>query len=160
AKPLHVDDPAYYQHAAHLAQRPLHPYDFKILWYEYPEPANTVLLPPVMAYWLAVPIRLFGLKVFLWKLWLLPFCLVFSFALERLFNPFAAGLEVPLLWMTVLSPAFFPSLNLMPDIPALSLALAGLVVFLKAIDRHSPTLAIGAGVLCALAMQTKYTAFS
>jgi hypothetical protein len=159
-KPLHVDDPAYYQHAAHLARHPLKPYDFNVFWYEYPEPANTVLLPPVLAYWLAVPIRLFGLKVVLWKLWLLPFCLIFALALETLFHHFAAGLEVPLLWMTVLSPAFLPSLNLMPDIPALSLTLAGLVLFLTAIDRQSSTLAIGAGVLTALAMQTKYTAFS
>jgi hypothetical protein len=160
AKPLHVDDPAYYQHAAHLARHPSKPYDFNILWYEYPEPANTVLLPPVLAYWLAVPIRLFGFNVVVWKLWLLPFCLLFAFALERLFNRFAGGLEIPLLWMTVLSPAFFPTLNLMLDIPAFSLALAALVVFLNAIDRDSAAIAVGAGALTALAMQTKYTAFS
>jgi len=160
AKPLHVDDSAYYQHAAHLARHPSRPYDFNVLWYEFPEPANTVLLPPVLPYWLAVPIRLFGLNVVVWKLWLLPFCLVFALALQRLFDRCVSGLAITLLWMTVLSPAFFPTLNLMLDIPAFSLALGALVVFLDAIDRGSLALAVGAGAVATLAMQTKYTAFS
>jgi hypothetical protein len=159
-KPLHIDDPAYYHNAEHLARRPLDPYGFNIFWYEYPEPANAVLAPPVLLYWWSLAIRLFGQQVFLWKLWLLPFCLAFTFALLSLFKRFAPGMEGPLLWLAVLSPTFLPSLNLMPDVPALALALAALGLFLYAVDRNSYRLAIVAGLFAALSMQTKYTAFT
>jgi len=48
--------------------------------------------------------------------------------------------------------------NLMLDIPAAALGLAALAVFARAADRTSWRLAVGAGLLAALAMQTKYTA--
>lgn len=160
AKPLHIDDPAYYFDAAHLARHPLDPYGLDIFWYEYPEPANAILAPPVTLYWWAAGIRLFGDAVPLWKAWFFPFALVFALSLERLFRRFAAGLEAPLLWLTVLSPTFLPSLNLMPDVPALALALASVSLFLAALDRASYALALAAGGVAALAMQTKYTAFT
>jgi hypothetical protein len=160
AKPLHIDDPAYYYNARHLAQNPTHPYAFDIFWYEYPESANAVLAPPVLLYWWSLAIRLFGNDVVLWKLWLFPFGLAFAWSLERLFRRFARGLEIPLLWMTALSPTFLPSFNLMPDVPALALALLAIVIFLEALDRTSYAGAVAAGLLAALAMQTKYTAFT
>ncbi len=45
----------------------------------------------------------------------------------------------------------------MLDVPALSLGLAAIVFFARAADRDSWRLAVGAGLLAALAMQTKYT---
>jgi hypothetical protein len=159
-KPLHIDDPAYYYNAAHLAHHPFDPYGFDIFWYEYPESANAVLAPPVLLYWWSLAIRLFGENIFLWKLWLLPFSLLFAWSLADLFWRFAPGVEAPLLWLTVLSPTFFPNLNLMPDVPALALALGSVVVFLYAIDRGSYRLALAAGIIAAIGMQTKYTAFT
>jgi hypothetical protein len=71
--------------------------------------------------------------------------------------------------MTVLSPAFLPSLNLMPDIPALAWSLAAVAVFLRAEDscqlpaatkcNHPLFLASLAGLIAGIGMQTKYTAF-
>src|SRR5207248_233641 len=87
------------------------------------------------------------------------FALLFILALDALFSRFAQGLETPLVWMTVLSPTFLPSLNLMLDVPALGLSLFALVVFFRACDRHSLSRAIGAGLLAGLAMETKYTSF-
>jgi len=57
----------------------------------------------------------------------------------------------------VLSPAVLPSLNLMLDVPALTLTLAALAVFLSSEDRYPWFGAATAGVLAGLAMQTKYT---
>ena len=156
-KPLHVDDAAYYAYARHIAGHPLDPYGFQIFWYEEPEPANRVLAPPVLPYWWAAAIGLFGERPFLWKLWLFPFCWVFVRALEALFRRFTPGLEGALLWMTVLSPAFLPSLNLMLDIPALGLGLGALALFLGAADRDSPGRSALAGLVAGLAAQTKYT---
>jgi hypothetical protein len=59
--------------------------------------------------------------------------------------------------MTALSPAVLPGVNLMLDVPALALGLAALAAFLAACDRRSWLLALLAGVVAGLAMQTKYT---
>ncbi len=158
-KPLLIDDTAYAYYARQIARDPLHPYDFDILWYQWPDRANEVLAPPGLPYWWAIAIRLFGEEPIVWKLWLFPYCLLFVVALDALFRRFCRGLETPLLWMTVFSPTFLPSLNLMLDVPALSLALGGIALFFRASARDSFVLAILAGLLAGLGMETKYTAF-
>jgi hypothetical protein len=158
-KPLHIDDTAYAELAHHIAQHPLDPYGGTIFWYDRPEPANDILAPPVLPYWLAFQIRLFGEQPILWKIGLWPFALLFVASLAGFFRRFCSGLESPLLCMTVLSPVFLPSFNLMLDIPALALSLAALLLFMNACSRGSFALAIIAGVTAGLAMQTKYTAF-
>jgi hypothetical protein len=157
-KPLHIDDAAYYCFAKQIVTHPLDPYGFELLWYQRPEPANQVLAPPVLPYWWAGAIAIFGDQPVLWKLSLFPFAATFVFALSALFRRFAPGWERPLTWMTVLSPTFLPSMNMMLDVPALALALGSLVLFLKACDQRSLAGALAAGLVAGLAVQTKYTA--
>jgi hypothetical protein len=159
-KPLHIDDAAYYSYANQLAEHPSDPYGFRVYWgadAPGPTPANHVLAPPLLPYWWSLAIRLFGESPLAWKLWLLPFNLLFAVSLYALFREFARGLEAPLTWMTVLSPAFLPGVNLMLDVPAQALGLASLVLFLRACGRDSMSLATLAGLVAALAAQTKYT---
>src|SRR5437868_3901982 len=80
AKPVVVDDTAYLAFARQIAARPLDPYGFELFWYSLPEPAMEILAPPVLPYWLAAGIRLFGEHVVLLKLWLFPFPLVLAYA--------------------------------------------------------------------------------
>jgi hypothetical protein len=155
-KPLTIDDGPYYYYAAHIAEHPGDPYGFQFMGWQ---PAHETLAPLVLPYWWGGAIHLFGDRPFLWKLALFPFSLMLTFALHALFRRFAPGLELPLVLMTAASPALLPSWNLMLDLPALSLALGGLVVYLRASDRGSLTWASAAGILVGLAMQTKYTAF-
>jgi hypothetical protein len=158
-KPLQVDDAAYQYFARQFATRPLDPYGFAVLWYDHPEPANTVLAPPVLpAYWGAVRAAV-GERPWLWKLALFPWALLFVTGAYALLRRFARGVEMLGTWLLVLSPAFLPSLNLMLDVPALALGLAALNVFFRAAGRRSYALAAWAGLLAGLAMQTKYTAF-
>jgi 4-amino-4-deoxy-L-arabinose transferase-like glycosyltransferase len=157
-KPLHIDDAAYYCYAAQIAHDPLSPYDFEILWGQRPQPANEVLAPPVLPYWWAAGIRLFGDSPGLWKLWLLPVNLLLVLSLHALARRFARGLELPVLCLIVLSPSLLPGLNLMLDVPALALSLGALALFLRAADRDSAWAALAAGLVAGLAMQTKYTA--
>jgi hypothetical protein len=164
-KPIHIDEACYYYFARHIARNPLDPLRFQVLWYEVPQDANSVLAPPVMVSWWALGmylLRSFGEHPVLWKVWLLPFVLLFVFSLHALLRRFARGLERPLLWMTVLSPVILPGLNLMPDVPALALSLCAVVMFLRAIDQRGASawgLAVLAGLLAGLGMQTKYTGF-
>jgi hypothetical protein len=158
-KPLVIDDTAYSYFARQIAEHPLDPYGCAVFWWQRPSTANDVLAPPGLPYWWSVAVRLFGESPVLWKLWLLPVSLLFVWALHALFRRFARGLELPLTWLTVLSPVFLPGLNLMLDVPALALSLTAVVLFLRAGDRDSQALAALAGLVAGLAMETKYTGF-
>jgi hypothetical protein len=154
-KPLHGDDGVYQRYAAQIAQHPLDPYGFSFNG----EPANHTLAPPVSLYWWGAGLRVWGDRPFLWKLWMWPFGALLVFSLFQLFSRFAAPLQMPLTWMTVLSPLILPAWNLMLDVPVLAVALFSLAIFLRAYDRQSLVLAAAAGLVAGLAMQTKYTAF-
>src|SRR5215471_3062103 len=80
-KPIHIDEAANYYYARQIAERPLDPFGFEMFWYQRPEPANHVLTPPVLVYWWGLGVRLFGHLPVLWKIWLLPFVLLFVFSL-------------------------------------------------------------------------------
>src|SRR5262249_14631642 len=156
---LVIDDAAYVYYARQVAHKPLDPYGFAVFWWEVPLPANHVLAPPVLSYWLAPAVAFFGEWPLLWKLWLFPFALLLVWALLALFRRFARGVEVPLTWLTVLSPALLPAFNLMLDVPALALSLTSVEWFFRACDRDSLGRAEFAGLIAGLAMETKYTAF-
>ena len=158
AKPVLVDDTAYLAFARHVAAHPLDPYGFEIFWYTAPEPAMEVLCPPVLPYWLAAGYRIFGDNPVLLKLWLFPFAWLLAASLRELLRRFARGVETVALPLIVLSPAVLPMVNVMLDIPAAALGLAAVVAFIRAAESNRARTAILAGLLAALAMQTKYTA--
>ncbi len=158
AKPAVVDDTAYLLLARHIATDPLHPYAGKLFWYYSPEPAMEVLAPPVLPYWLAAGMTLFGENVILLKLWLFPFACVLCLSVRSLLRRFAAGVEREGLIVFVLSPAVLPLFSVMLDVPALALGAAAVALFVKGCDEvHWWWCVLVAGVCCALAMQTKYT---
>jgi Dolichyl-phosphate-mannose-protein mannosyltransferase len=158
AKPLRMDDASFYLTANQIAHHPLDPYGFKLFWLQWPEPANWILSPPVLPYWWAIAIKLFGNSAVLWKLWLWPWVAAFVFSVHRLLKRFAGGMEMPLTWMTVLSPAFLPAVNLMTDVPAMGLGLCALCLGISAIEYGSILRAVVAGIAAGVAMETKYTA--
>jgi hypothetical protein len=157
AKPVVVDDTAYLFFARHIAAHPLDPYGFELFWYHEPQPAMKVLAPPVVPYWLAAGIALFGENLLLLKLWLLPFALVFCFAAWALLRRFARGTERAGVLLLALGPAVLALFNFMLDVPALALGLAAVVVFIRGCDRNCWGLILAAGVLAGVAVQTKYT---
>ena len=158
AKPLTVDDAAYYMFARQIAGSPADPYGFTIFWYQSPQPAIEVLAPPVWLYWWAAGIRWLGNHEWAWKLWQFPFVYLFVASYAHLARRFAPGPLTGLLPVfLVLSPVFLPGLNLMLDVPAIALGLAAVVLFVRASDRGSIGGAVLAGLIAGIAMQTKYT---
>ena len=159
-KPLVIDDPVYVAVAQQIAAHPLDPYGFEIFWYDAPEPAMRIgTLAPVLPYWLAGSMALFGDHPFAWKLWLFPFALALTGSLAFLLRRQAApSLVAPVLFLVALSPAVLPSLNLMLDVPALALGLLGYALFVAAAERRDAGLALASGLALGLALQTKYTA--
>ena len=158
-KPVTVDDTAYIAFARHIANNPADPYGFTIFWWAKPEPAMNVLCPPVLPYWLAGGVNIFGDTPALLKLWLFPVLWLLAWALHSLLTRFARGAEDFALPLLMLSPAVLPTVNLMLDIPAVAVVLASVEIFVRATKRESWWLSIAAGITAGLAMQTKYTAF-
>lgn len=158
-KPLHVDDTTYCFNAHQIAAHPFDPYGYNILYFSDPLPALHVLAPPVQPAWWALGIRLFGERPVLWKVWMFPFALIFVASLASLLRRFAPSSATSLLILLTLSPVILPSLNLMIDLPALALSLAALALFFRACDRESLGLALAAGLIAGLGMETKYTGF-
>lgn len=170
-KPVTVDDTAYIVYARHIAAQPTDPYGFQIFWWFAPEPAMSVLCPPVVPYWLASGICLFGDSPALLKLWLFPFIWLLAWALRALLHRFARGTEALALPLLMFSPAVLPTVNLMLDVPAVALALAAVELFVRSCrsrttgrpvgtdGRENWALTVLAGVVAGLAMQTKYSAF-
>jgi hypothetical protein len=158
-KPVTVDDTAYLAFARHIANNPADPYGFTIFWWAKPEPAMNVLCPPVLPYWLAGGVFLFGDSPALLKLWMFPFVWLLAWALRALLVRFARGVEAFALPLLMLSPAVLPTVNLMLDVPAVALAFVAVELFVRAAKRENWWLAIAAGIVGGLAMQTKYTAF-
>lgn len=163
-KPATIDDLAYVWYVRQIAQTPAQPFGtppdgFHLNWYQNGQPAYTLLMPMVVPYWLASGYAIFGENLFLLKVWLFPFCLLFTASLYALFRRFAPGMEKALLALTAFSPTFLPSLNLMVDVPAVALNLTAIAIFCRALDGEKPgwRLVILAGLVAGLAAQTKYT---
>jgi hypothetical protein len=156
AKPVHIDDPAYLRYAAEFAAHPGDPYGFQqgspVL-----APANQLLVPPVLPYWLGLGITLFGDDPTRLKLWQFPFALLLSWSLAFLAARFAPSLAVPLIWLGVLSPTLLPGFNLMLEVPVLALGLASVAAAICSVEKNSIRAAALSGILGGLAVQTKYT---
>jgi hypothetical protein len=157
-KPVHIDDSLNLRYAAEFAAHPLDPYGFKY-GSPYVLPANAVLVPPVLPYWLGAELALFGDHPILLKWGLLPFALALAWAVDFLAARLAPSLRVPVIWFSLLSPTVLPGFNLMMDVPMLAIGLSALAVVILSIERNSYALVLFGGLLAGLAIQTKYTGF-
>jgi hypothetical protein len=157
AKPVVVDDTAYLLFARHLAQHANEPYSFELFWYAEPQPAMQILLPPVLPYWLALGIRIFGEQLFWLKIWLFPFAALLCLSVDRLMKRFTAEAANTGTIVFLLGPAVLPLFNFMLDIPAIALGTTAVALFMHACDRSQVVWAALAGLFVGLAIQTKYS---
>lgn len=158
AKPLAVDDVAYYFRAAQIVKAPCDPYGGEPWWDQNATPAIKAFAPPMLSYWWALGMRLGGDRELWWHVWQLPIALLFTAMLYQLLHRFAEGVERPVLWLTAFSPAFLPGFNFMTDLPAIALSMAAIACFLHAAEHRSFRAALLAGLIAGVGMQIKYTA--
>jgi len=157
AKPPCVDDPAYLALARHIAQQPLDPYGFEQFWYDRPQPANEVLAPPVLPYYLALGIRLGGDDPVWLKLWLFPWIAGLVFSLRSLVRRVAPRLAGPVVIAIILSPWILPAVNFMLDVPTLALVTTAVRLYRDWPKHRELWSALLAGLVGGVAAQTKYT---
>lgn len=161
-EPLAVDDVCHQYYAEQVAKAPLQPFEFDLVWHQKPVPAWDVMVAPVNSYYWAPAVLLFGGadggSTVGWKAWYLPVHFLFCWSLLLLLRRVAPEHANWLLAMLALGPAVLPGVNLMLEVPMLSLAFSSLVLLLRAGDRRSLGTAVLAGVVWGLAFQTKYSA--
>lgn len=157
AKPPLIDDPAYYAMARQIARAPSDPYGFDQFWYNSPQPANEILAPPVIPYWLGFGIRIVGDHPVRLKFWLYPIMALFACAWYALLRRFARSAATPILLLTLASPVLIPNWNFMLDIPAAAFSLTAIALFFRALERNRLALALLAGLVAGIAAETKYT---
>ena len=155
-KPVHADDPAYLAYARRFADQPLSPYGGTLDLVPFRAPAMSILVPPVVPYWLALGMRLGGDDPVRVRLWLFPFVALLALAFHSLACRAGCRFPVLLALAALLSPAVLPGMNCMLDVPAYSLLLAAIAVQMRAGERRSWGLALLSGALAGLACQAKY----
>jgi len=158
-KPVHIDDAIYLRYAQQIVQHPLDPYGFEMFWFQWPENANWVLCPIGVPYWIALGMAIFGQSVWALKLWMTPFAIGLTWSVDALLKRANVTSRGLILWMIALSPVVLPGFNLMLDVPVMALSLVSLVLMLRAMERQSTGTAVIAGLICGLAILTKWTAF-
>ena len=160
-KPFHIDDPFYLKMAQQIIQDPARPYSFAINWSGHLRDAWTDMeatFPPLIPYYMALIIKLFGLKEWVLHLFFLPFALAAAIGMYFVSKKFVKDPLIPALFCAV-SPVFLVSATgLMLDVPMLAFSLASLAFFLHGVDEDRPLLVAVSMLLCSAAILTKYTA--
>lgn len=159
-KPIHIDDTVVLHIAQKILQDPLRPFDGDLFWLAEPQPLfKTTTNPPLVSYWLAPAIAIGGYREWWLHLWLMPFVGLLGWGVYRLARLCLSTMQAR--WATawvLVSPAVLPGMNLMRDVPALALFIAGMACWMEGVQlRQSGWLAIGA-LLGGLAGFTKYAA--
>jgi hypothetical protein len=162
AKPMGIDDNNFLAHGVQAGIAPLDPLGYETRYETWHETALRLPCPPVVQYWLGLGYAILGDHVALLKLWMGPWAVLLAWVSLKLARPWAGLWAVPAIAAVFITPIIFNSLNIMLDVPAAALMLAGVLTFRAYLDAPKPDvrLSLAAGGLAGLAMLAKYSACS
>jgi 4-amino-4-deoxy-L-arabinose transferase-like glycosyltransferase len=152
-----VDAPVFIAVARQILAAPADPFGFQMIW--DPTSPNAAVFnrnPPLLSYWLAPWIALFGERESVLHAALLPFPVIAALAFLGLARRLTGrGLEPALL--LVATPAFgVLSTTLMLDVPVLACWLVAVYALVRGADDERPGWALAAGAAAAAAGLMKY----
>ncbi len=156
-KPVHIDDTFVLHITDQILMTPLNPFGAEIDWFGHMMPIwRATTNPPLVSYWLAPVAAAFGDREVLLHVVLVPFYLLFAWGTFALAGRFLKHPWWPTLFL-VLSAPFLVSGNLMRDIPAAGLAVAGMALFVRGVDGESSPRSAAGGALLGLSVLAKYS---
>lgn len=156
-KPVHIDDTFVLRITERILETPFDPFGAEIDWFGHLTPIwKATTNPPLVSYWLAPVAGVFGEKEVLLHVAIVPFYLLFAWGVFALSRRFTADPWLTTLFL-VLSAPFLVSGNLMRDVPAAGLAVAGMALFLRGIDEDRFPACIFGGVFLGLSILAKYS---
>ncbi len=159
-KPVHIDDTVVLHIAENILRDPLRPFAGEFFWLAEPGPLKQVTTnPPLVSYWLAPFIGLFGYREWVLHLSLMPFVALLGWGVHRLAERWLGeGWGWWAVGWVLLSPAVLPGLNLMRDVPMLGLFVGGLAFWAEGLARQDRRWLIIGALLGGLSALAKYTA--
>jgi len=156
-KALHIDDPLFVWTAQHIAQHPLDPYGFRVVWYATETPiADVTKNPPLASYCLALAGALFGWSERALHLaFLLPALIVIlgTYRLAQRFTrfPFLAAAT------TLFAPGFLvSSTTLMCDVLMLAFWILATLLWIEGSGEKKQWKLAASAILIAACALTKY----
>jgi len=158
-KAIHIDDPLFVWSAQQILVSPLDFYGFDVNWYGVRESmAQVNKNPPLVAYYLALVGAVFGFGEVALHLGMMLPALALAYGVVALSRELGIEGSVAAL-CTLATPAFLvAATSLMSDVTMLALAVWGLTLGVRAIDREAQGLACASGALLGAAVLTKYFA--
>ncbi len=160
-KPFHIDDTLFIYTARQILKEPLRPFDFLINWETRTRPmwAETKN-PPLVSYYIAFVVRMFGEKEHILHLSFMPCCLLAIWSVYLLGKRFSRAPFLATLLFTI-TPAFIVCSNsIMSDVPALAIYLLALYLFVLGNDRDSGLIIQAAYILAGITILMKYSGFT
>jgi len=156
-----IDAPVFVAVARQIIAAPADPFGFRMIW--DPTSPDTAVFnrnPPLLSYWLAPWIALFGERETVMHAALLPFPLIAALAFLGIARRLAGrGLEPALL--LVATPAFgVLASTLMLDVPLLACWLVAIYALVRGAEREDSQWPLAAGAAAAAAGLTKYVGFA
>lgn len=157
-KPIHIDDPVVLRVSENVLRDAADPLAGRMDWFGHQLPVWEVTTnPPLLSYWLAPVVALFGDSEIALHAAMIPFLAAMALGLFRLSDRFTARKWMPTLFV-MSSPAFLVSINLMRDVPAVSLLVLGMALFVDGVDREDRRRLLAGSLICGLAGVVKYSA--
>lgn len=156
-----IDAPVFVAVARQIARAPADPFGFQMIW--DPTSPDTAVFnrnPPLLSYWLAVWIAVFGEREAVMHAALLPFPVIAALAFLGIARRLVGAALAPAL-LLVATPAFgVLAATLMLDLPLLACWLLAVYLLLRSAESGSRGWLLAAGVAAALAGLTKYVGFA
>lgn len=156
-KPVHIDDTFVLHITGSILENPFDPFAGDFDWFGHPAPVwRATTNPPLVSYWVAPVAAIWGYREGLLHLAVVPFYLLLAWGMFDLSRRFVSRPWVPTLFFLVSAP-FLVSGNLMRDIPAAALGVAGMALLVRGIDSSSSSRLAGSAVLLGLSVLAKYS---
>ena len=156
-KAVHIDDTVFIYMARQILNDPLRPYSFNLDWSVYSGPAIFVADPPLVPYYIALIMKIFGENQKIIHFSFIIFPLAAALSMYYISKKFT---KIPLfaaLFLTTSVVFVVMSHNLMLDIAFLALFLLSVALFIYGVDSQSRIMAIAGALFCGLAYLAKYT---
>ena len=156
-KAVHIDDTVFLYIANQVTKEPLKPYSFNLEWSTLTGLATHITDPPLISYYAALIMVLFGESKLVLHISYIIFPLLAGVSMYYISKKFTETPLFPTLFLITSATFVVMSHNFMLDIPFLALFLASLSFYIYGVDYENNYL-IGLGAFfCSLALLTKYS---
>src|SRR3989338_8273822 len=156
-KAVHIDDIVFLYIGEHAAKDPWHPYSFYMEWGSQSGLATHITDPPLVSYYMAIIMKIFGQNETILHLFFVIFPLSAALSMYFISKKFTKNPLFPTLFLITSVVFVVMSHNLMLDIPFLAFFLLSVAFFIYGIGSDNKAKVIIGVIFCGFAYLTKYT---